>query len=173
MNNKGFSLVEVLASLVIISIVLVSFMALFTNTNRIAVNNSEKLVVVNLADSYLERVKINPSEFLPFPPTLNSSYLYNVKYPTVPLRLSNPSGVASEIFDLKRCGIVNVPDPSEKYIPECTYISHINNKNYFVSIKVSQSVEESNISLLNILVTVSSGKSKTFVEGYLPYVKSN
>lgn len=63
-NEKGFTLVEVLASLVIISIVLMSFMAIFTNTNRLAVSNSEKLVVINLADAYLERIKMSPGEFI-------------------------------------------------------------------------------------------------------------
>ncbi|MDN3426944.1 prepilin-type N-terminal cleavage/methylation domain-containing protein [Microbacterium sp. APC 3898] len=89
-NERGFTLVEVLASLVILSIVLMSFMAVFANTNRLAVSNSEKLVVINLADAYLERVKANPSEFIsPFPPTkvneskgkaLNSFEMNNKKY---------------------------------------------------------------------------------------------
>lgn len=69
-DERGFTLVEVLAALVIISIVLMSFMSIFANTNAQAVSNTEKLVVINLADAYLERVKVNPSEFItPFPPT--------------------------------------------------------------------------------------------------------
>lgn len=72
-NEKGLTLIEVLASLVIISIVLAGFMSLFGTTNKLAVSNSEKLVVVNLADSYLERVKVNPKEFItPFPPTITN-----------------------------------------------------------------------------------------------------
>ncbi|ANU25651.1 type IV pilus modification PilV family protein [Planococcus versutus] len=63
-NDRGFTLVEVLASLVILSIVLMSFTAVFANTNRLAVSNSEKLVVINLADAYLERVKVQPGEFI-------------------------------------------------------------------------------------------------------------
>lgn len=65
-DERGFTLVEVLASLVIISIVLMSFMAIFANTNALAVSNSEKLVVINLADAYLERVKVTPSEFVSY-----------------------------------------------------------------------------------------------------------
>ncbi|MTD29664.1 prepilin-type N-terminal cleavage/methylation domain-containing protein [Planomicrobium sp. YIM 101495] len=72
-NEKGFTLVEVLASLVLISLILMGFMALFTSTNRLAVTNSEKLVVINLADSYLERAQINPEEFFsPYPLTETS-----------------------------------------------------------------------------------------------------
>lgn len=71
-NDRGFTLVEVLASLVILSIVLTSFTAVFANTNRLAVTNSEKLVVINLADSYLERVKLTPNEFIDsYPPLKN------------------------------------------------------------------------------------------------------
>lgn len=69
-NEKGLTLVEVLAALVILSIVLMSFTALFANTNRMAVSNNEKLVVINLADAYLERAKITPSDYIDvYPPT--------------------------------------------------------------------------------------------------------
>lgn len=59
-NERGFTLVEVLVSLVILSIVLMSFIAIFGNTNKLAVRNSEKLVVINLADAYLEKIQIDP-----------------------------------------------------------------------------------------------------------------
>ncbi|ANU16931.1 hypothetical protein BBI11_07810 [Planococcus maritimus] len=83
-NENGFTLVEVLASLVIISIVLMSFMAIFSNTNKLAVSNSEKLVVINLADAYLERVKVQADEYIEFPTAdkCNSkempSFIYNI-----------------------------------------------------------------------------------------------
>lgn len=59
-NEKGLTLVEVLAAVVLISIVLMGFMALFGTTNKLAVTNSEKLVVINLADAHLERLKTDP-----------------------------------------------------------------------------------------------------------------
>lgn len=59
-NEKGFSLIEVIASIVIISIVLLSFFQLFIQTNKTAVSNNEKLVVINLADATLERIKVTP-----------------------------------------------------------------------------------------------------------------
>lgn len=63
-DEKGFSLVEVLGSLVIITIILISFFQLFVNSNKIAVTNNEKLVLVYLADAELERLKLNPFERL-------------------------------------------------------------------------------------------------------------
>lgn len=133
-NERGFTLVEVLASLVILSIVLMSFMAVFGNTNKVSVRNSEKLVIVNLADSYLERVKASPANYIsPFPPTkMNESK--------------------------------SIPQPLIK----------MNNKNYKVEIKVTQSEDEFNkLSLLNVLVTVRSEDSQisSSVEGYVSYVK--
>jgi len=64
-NEKGFSLIEVLGSLVILTIVLISFFQIFVNSNKIAVTNNEKLVVIYLADAELERIKFNPFERLP------------------------------------------------------------------------------------------------------------
>lgn len=60
-NQKGLTLVEVLASLVIISIVLLSFFQLIINSNENATTNNEKLVMIYLADAELERLKIDPS----------------------------------------------------------------------------------------------------------------
>ncbi|CEG23089.1 hypothetical protein BN1080_02032 [Planococcus massiliensis] len=73
-NEKGLTLVEVLAAVVLISIVLMGFMALFGTTNKLAVTNSEKLVIINLADANLERLKSDPVLYFKntgyaFPPT--------------------------------------------------------------------------------------------------------
>ena len=56
-NPKGFTLIEVVASLIIISIVLLSFSQIFIQTNRAAATNTEKLVTINLADAMLARVR--------------------------------------------------------------------------------------------------------------------
>ena len=58
-NPKGFTLIEVVASLIIISIVLLSFSQIFIQTNRAAATNTEKLVTINLADAMLARVRAN------------------------------------------------------------------------------------------------------------------
>ncbi|MER2008556.1 MAG: prepilin-type N-terminal cleavage/methylation domain-containing protein [Psychrobacillus sp.] len=60
-NQKGLTLVEVLVSLAIISIVLLSFFQLLINSNTNAATNNEKLVMIYLADAELERLKIDPS----------------------------------------------------------------------------------------------------------------
>ncbi|MBO1911748.1 prepilin-type N-terminal cleavage/methylation domain-containing protein [Sporosarcina sp. 6E9] len=60
-NEKGFSLIEVIASILLLTIVLTSFFTFFIQTNKAAVTNNEKLVVINLADAVLERLKLDPT----------------------------------------------------------------------------------------------------------------
>ncbi|MGE7092979.1 type IV pilus modification PilV family protein [Lysinibacillus sp. NPDC048646] len=59
-SQKGFSLIEVIASIVLISIILLSFAQLFISTNKTAAINTEKLVTVNLADAVLAKLKSEP-----------------------------------------------------------------------------------------------------------------
>lgn len=57
-DEKGFTLVEIVASIVIITIVLLSFFQFFIQNNKVANSNTEKLVVVNLSHYYLDRLKL-------------------------------------------------------------------------------------------------------------------
>ncbi|MGE7997409.1 type IV pilus modification PilV family protein [Lysinibacillus sp. NPDC093190] len=59
-SQRGFSLIEVVASLVLISIILLSFAQIFISTNKTATVNTEKLVTVNLADAVLAKLKSEP-----------------------------------------------------------------------------------------------------------------
>ncbi|WP_419958658.1 prepilin-type N-terminal cleavage/methylation domain-containing protein [Psychrobacillus psychrotolerans] len=61
-NEKAFTLVEVVASLVLLSIILLSFFQIFIQTNRVANMNTEKLVIINLADAQLERLQVDSTE---------------------------------------------------------------------------------------------------------------
>lgn len=56
-KENGFSLIEVVASIVIITIILFSFFQLFIQSNKTAAYNNEKLVLINLADGQLERIQ--------------------------------------------------------------------------------------------------------------------
>ena len=65
-TQKGFTLVEVLASIVIISVVLVGVAQLMLFTNKTAVSNNSKLVTTHLAKATMERIKIEPEAYFPF-----------------------------------------------------------------------------------------------------------
>lgn len=64
-TEKGFTLVEVLASIVIISILFLGIVQLLNFTNKTAVSNNAKLVSTHLAKATIERIKIKPDEFFP------------------------------------------------------------------------------------------------------------
>lgn len=119
-NEKGFTLLEVLASLVIVTIVLLSFSQIFISNNQYANMNTERLVVANLADAQLERIRLMAMKLEP-----------DVTFPD---------------FEL-------------------------NNKTYKVTVRSSQTVEEANMKIQNVVVNVSATDSKanTTVEGYVVY----
>jgi len=65
-NYDGFTLVEVLASIVIISIILLGVVQLMNFTNKTAITNNVKLVTTHLAKATIERMKIKSEDyFLP------------------------------------------------------------------------------------------------------------
>ena len=59
-KESGFTLIEIIASIVIITLVLLSFSQLFIQSSKTAAHNNEKLVLINLADAELERVRNDP-----------------------------------------------------------------------------------------------------------------
>lgn len=63
LDARGFTLVEVLASVVILSIVMMGVLNLLIFTNKNAVANNERLVAINLAKATVERLKIDSSEY--------------------------------------------------------------------------------------------------------------
>lgn len=86
-NNQGFTLMEVLASITLLSIIVLTFLQLFAFTNKVAVENNNKLVAVHLAKAMLERVKIEPGLYIDLPldscPQKNEKgqCLYTTSYP--------------------------------------------------------------------------------------------
>ena len=61
-QEDGFTLIEVVASLVILTLILMFFSSIFVQNNKVAIRNSDKLVVTNIADAYLERLKVQKFE---------------------------------------------------------------------------------------------------------------
>src|SRR5690625_3773894 len=61
--EHGFTLIEVLASIVIISVILLGVIQLIGLTNKTAVSNNTKLVTINLARTTMERIKLQPENY--------------------------------------------------------------------------------------------------------------
>ncbi|XKH50943.1 prepilin-type N-terminal cleavage/methylation domain-containing protein [Chryseomicrobium palamuruense] len=97
LNCKGFSLIEILAAIVILSIVLISFSSLLLSNYSSSIRNIDKLTTIQLADTYLNRAgninlglsnsatitevqqAINDSTILPESIELNGKQ-YEIKY---------------------------------------------------------------------------------------------
>lgn len=63
LSEKGFSLIEVLVSLTILSVSVIGITQFFHQANQISAGNNTKLVATNLARMTLERVQTNPESF--------------------------------------------------------------------------------------------------------------
>lgn len=147
-NEKGVTLVEVLASIVIISIILLGVFSLLTFTNKTAVSNNAKLVSINLAKATIERMKVKPDD-----------YFYNFE------ELKAKTAEFEVVYDHEDC------HTSETSECETLYLPVVNDQTYHVEITVSQTDEERDLKLLNVVVTVSLAERniKSVVEGYVNY----
>ncbi|MEY2192665.1 prepilin-type N-terminal cleavage/methylation domain-containing protein [Neobacillus sp. BF23-41] len=61
-NEKGVTLVELLASIVILSIILLSFLTFFTNSFQYNAISSDKMKATNIAREVQEEFKVNPEK---------------------------------------------------------------------------------------------------------------
>jgi prepilin-type N-terminal cleavage/methylation domain-containing protein len=61
-NEKGVTLIELLASIVILSIILLSFMTFFTNSFQYNAISSDKMKATNIAREVQEDFKVNPEK---------------------------------------------------------------------------------------------------------------
>lgn len=63
-NEKGFTLVEILVSLTLLTTIVLTASYFFTQSNTISSYNNQKLVAVNLARSTLERIQLEPTSYI-------------------------------------------------------------------------------------------------------------
>lgn len=147
-NQSGFTLIEVLASLTILSIILLGVSNLFVFTNQVAVSNNNRLVAINLGKATLERVKMDPFSYFNHPN-------------------ANPN-ITNAGFEYTN-GNCEPDNCSE------LYSIIINDKEYRVILIVSQENEEQRnekqMQLINVLVKVELPDENINhqVEGYVTY----
>ena len=66
-KERGFTLIEVVASLTILSVIILGIYQLIIFTNETAVSNNGQLVAIHLAKAKLEQVKNRPEDFFEEP----------------------------------------------------------------------------------------------------------
>jgi type II secretion system protein I len=75
LNNTGLTLLELLLSMAILSIVILSFMAIFSQLITFSVKVEDKVTAINIAEEVLNNVKkSDPSSFDPI--TINGKTYY-------------------------------------------------------------------------------------------------
>lgn len=145
-KEAGFTLVEVIVSFIIITIILLSFYPLLNNVKKTTDSNTDRLVVVNLAEATLNRLKVNPFDYI-IEPAENPHYLFN-KSGSQQFSSNECNGDACDLFE-----------------------QMLNEKKYFFEVTASQNKEEFENKLINIIITAKNekGNIKYSVEGYVSY----
>lgn len=149
-NNQGLTLVEVLVSLTILSIVLLSFISFFIQSATIEAHNQNKLVASNIARGVIEQLNLSP-----FPPN-----------------------VENETYDYERCQSEGFGElfNCSTFIPTVNQVDYFIVIETFEYVEAIQNEEHSVNDLLPIKVSVytevddnneTSGKLMTYLEGYL------
>lgn len=149
-NNQGFTLIEVLASFVIITILVVSFSLFFSQNASTASYNNEKLVVTNLADAML----VN---------------LQQLTFTKAAAHTSNSTYDLQQYFQ-----DASQPSPTLKKPPTAIVM---NGKTYTITYRAVQNqtkqtsvgFSEKDLNLITVVVTVTSpdGKTKSSTEGFV------
>lgn len=145
-NDNGFTLIEVIASITIITIVLISFSQIFIQSNKTASINTEKLVTINLADAMLAKVRAKSYTKI----TLTSA--------TVQDYFINRTKTYKKLMD----------PPLEIELNGRTYaISYQASQS--TSKPANSSFSEKDLNLIKVVVTVTApdGKTKGSSEGYV------
>ncbi|GAA0450492.1 type II secretion system protein [Alkalibacillus silvisoli] len=61
-SNQGFTLIEILGAITILSIVLISFIGFFSQSIILSSKVEDELTAINIAESVLSEIKDDPSE---------------------------------------------------------------------------------------------------------------
>lgn len=139
-NNRGFSLVEILTSVVILGLVATVFFQFFIFSQKTTTGNKEKLVTLNVAQMVLERIKYNL-----YPEVSDPENFESITYP--------------ETYKISSCS-------SGDEACEGRYEITINNNIY--SIEVIVGTEESlGLHPVEVWVFSEDGKTKSSVEGFV------
>ena len=154
-NEDGVSLIELIASIAIVTILLISFAQLFIQANKTAAYNNEKLVTINLADAMLARLQ---SETF-----TKKASITNVNDYFIEPANTNPA---------KRRIPTTIQMNGKSY--SISYKASQSTENFNRSAPAGNSTKEpfsteKNLDLIKVVVTVASpdGKTKSSTEGYV------
>ena len=146
-KESGFTLIEIIASIVIITLVLLSFSQLFIQSSKTAAHNNEKLVTINLADAAL--VKLKSESFTKDASITNVNQYFEDNVEPDPTKKKPPLAID---INGKRYSVSYTASQSDNIV-------HVKNSNN----------TEKDLDLIKVVVTVTApdGKIKGSSEGYV------
>lgn len=117
-EERGISLVEVVASIVLITIILISFFGFFIQSSKHTKFNEEKLTSIDIAEDVIAKIRKSPENYksnTPIPTPKD-----NVSYPgyTVLLIIENGPNTLKE-------ATIEVKPVTGKGIKQSPFITHI------------------------------------------------
>lgn len=81
-NNKGLTLIELLGSITLLGIILISFFSIFSQSTIFSSKNEDKLTAINVAENVLSALKNNNAN-PGMPQSVNGKYYYpSITYPS-------------------------------------------------------------------------------------------
>ncbi|WP_223702915.1 type IV pilus modification PilV family protein [Sutcliffiella deserti] len=133
-DDRGFSLLEVLVSIVILSVIILSFLSFFSQAMFFSVREEDNLIGVNIAERILYNVeKSSIIELLS-----ESTNTYSCE--------NNPLSIGNAIADEEE--LKSDPNDPDRLI----YI--INNKSYYSYVTICQTEEEKKLSLYRTQIKI-------------------
>jgi prepilin-type N-terminal cleavage/methylation domain-containing protein len=135
-NNRGFTLIEVLASIIILSVIITSFFQFFIFSQKTTTNNQDKLIAINIAQKVLEQIKEEAGK--PDSSTDKSQY-WSVSHP-------------------------NDHNYVKTYEGE-SYKESVDGKTYSIKIAVAEEKPENRLYMITVTVNGNNGISKSTVKG--------
>lgn len=163
-REHGFTLLEVAASFLIISFILIGLLSLMQSSKKLSSENIDQLVMTSFATGSLKRILDRPALYFP-------------KDQDIFILKKNAENQMS-ISGLKKLNTTYSFTPNEISTEELKPQYHLfaNNQNYFLKIDLSQTTVDQTKQLINVVISVS--KDQTFkkegfsVEGYLSYAEN-
>lgn len=154
-NDKGLTLLEVLITLAILSIVVVSFISIFTNTNLTINHSGKKTTAIMEGKSVLDKISLETKTF----ETINENTIENI---------------ISQILDQNNYKIFKEDNQEfNKYDKENNYKMHFLIQDQSIELKELESENSPNTIISNaiktkVVVFYDYGKKKVELSNYIP-----
>lgn len=131
-DNRGFTLIEVLLSIVILAVIVTTFFQFFIMSQETTVNNQDKLVAINIAQKVLEQIKEDSQAQV----NSDDSQYWEITHLAAAVNYPKTYGAYTETADSKQFQvIVNVDTTLDNGLQMVTITVHGNDNKILSTVK--------------------------------------